>query len=385
MFSEGELIKYSGGFVILGQWMECDLMKYDDIVNKCRELGYGEDKKVGYFKVRGDWKHQTLVFNDTEVKQLWEEGANFGFLKLFIEFKTDIPIIEDEIEVPITNVPLMYKGNDNSEDLDYIPQEQNEKDKSVDESLFFGLDDVSRLQNEIREHGYVIGRDGNNQMLPISWCVVERDNEESWKWFVERLFEDLNIIDGLGLTIGLAKAIEELVPHIEHLNCVRHIYANWKKLHKVQKFKSLFWKVVYATYKAAFKKLKDLDVKAYEDFMKQDPKFFVQLSSTLGPMEKNGRPRKYPASLSKTRKEKVENQGVEPIETSIQQSETTLNQQDTMKQNAVDLRMVRKGFGAFVSKANGSIYAKMPEETTINIMHGQSSFAVAARGVQTRK
>ncbi|KAF2324186.1 hypothetical protein GH714_009600 [Hevea brasiliensis] len=75
-------------------------------------------------------------------------------------------------------------------------------------------------------------------MFSISWCEVEGENENSWKWFLERLFEDLNIIDGLGLTVvsdqqkGLAKAIKELVPHTEHRNCVRHVYANWKKLHK---------------------------------------------------------------------------------------------------------------------------------------------------------
>ncbi|KAF2312956.1 hypothetical protein GH714_002094 [Hevea brasiliensis] len=45
----------------------------------------------------------------------------------------------------------------------------------------------------------------------------------------------------------------------------------------------------------------------------------------------------------------------------------------------------RKGFGVFVSEANGSIYTRMPGETSVNIVHGQSSIAAAARGVQTRK
>ncbi|KAF2324187.1 hypothetical protein GH714_009601 [Hevea brasiliensis] len=92
-----------------------------------------------------------------------------------------------------------------------------------------------------------------------------------------------------------------------------------------------------------------------------------------------GRPRKYPTSSSKTRKKKVENQDAEPIETSIQQIETTLNQQDTRKQNAANLRMVRKGFGVFVSKANGIIYGRMIGQTSINILHGQSSIAATAR------
>ncbi|KAF2324611.1 hypothetical protein GH714_015649 [Hevea brasiliensis] len=110
-----------------------------------------------------------------------------------------------------------------------------------------------------------VSRDRNNQMFPMSWYLVEGENEESWKWFLQRLFEDVNIIDGLGLTVGLAKAIKELVPHTKHQNCAKHVYANWKKLHKE-----------------------------------------------------------------------------------------------------------RKGFGVFVSEANGSIYARMLGGTTVNIVHGQS-------------
>ena len=28
-----------------------------------------------------------------------------------------------------------------------------------------------------------IGRDGNYQMFPICWDVVEGENENSWRWF----------------------------------------------------------------------------------------------------------------------------------------------------------------------------------------------------------
>ena len=29
-----------------------------------------------------------------------------------------------------------------------------------------------------------IGRDHNDQMYPISWAVVEGENNESWEWFL---------------------------------------------------------------------------------------------------------------------------------------------------------------------------------------------------------
>ncbi|XP_074364438.1 uncharacterized protein LOC141705336 [Apium graveolens] len=38
-----------------------------------------------------------------------------------------------------------------------------------------------------------VGRDGNNQMFPIAYVVVEIENTDSWKWFTELLSADLNL------------------------------------------------------------------------------------------------------------------------------------------------------------------------------------------------
>ncbi|KAK8521576.1 hypothetical protein V6N12_031470 [Hibiscus sabdariffa] len=46
-----------------------------------------------------------------------------------------------------------------------------------------------------------IGRDGNNQMFPVAWAVVEGEGNESWKWFLTKLLQDLNHPDGEGLTL----------------------------------------------------------------------------------------------------------------------------------------------------------------------------------------
>ena len=46
-----------------------------------------------------------------------------------------------------------------------------------------------------------IGKDGNDQMYPIAWAVVEGENENSWKWFIELLMDSLEIVDGSGWTI----------------------------------------------------------------------------------------------------------------------------------------------------------------------------------------
>lgn len=47
----------------------------------------------------------------------------------------------------------------------------------------------------------VVGRDGNNQMFPVAWAVVENETTESWVWFIEHLSSDLRLGDGLGWSL----------------------------------------------------------------------------------------------------------------------------------------------------------------------------------------
>ena len=37
-----------------------------------------------------------------------------------------------------------------------------------------------------------IGRDGNDQILPIAYAIVEVENKDSWKWFLKLLIDDLD-------------------------------------------------------------------------------------------------------------------------------------------------------------------------------------------------
>jgi hypothetical protein len=48
-----------------------------------------------------------------------------------------------------------------------------------------------------------IGRDGNNQMYPIAWAIVEKETNDSWDWFCDLLFKDLGVGDGNGLVFIL--------------------------------------------------------------------------------------------------------------------------------------------------------------------------------------
>lgn len=46
----------------------------------------------------------------------------------------------------------------------------------------------------------VVGRDGNNQMFPVAYAVVEGENADSWRWFIDLLRDDLSLGDGHGYT-----------------------------------------------------------------------------------------------------------------------------------------------------------------------------------------
>ncbi|XP_039131855.1 uncharacterized protein LOC120268592 [Dioscorea cayenensis subsp. rotundata] len=99
----------------------------------------------------------------------------------------------------------------------------------------------------------VVGRDGNNQMFPLAWAVVEKETTETWAWFFENLMIDLGMGEGLGWSLisdmqkGLIHAVKDLLPFIEHRMCARHIYARWGKKHQGKELQLQFWNVAIST------------------------------------------------------------------------------------------------------------------------------------------
>ncbi|KAL4324646.1 hypothetical protein GQ457_11G025520 [Hibiscus cannabinus] len=81
-----------------------------------------------------------------------------------------------------------------------------------------------------------VGRDGNNQMFPVAWAIVEGEGKESWRWM-----------------------------------CARHIYASWYKKWKGMNRKIQFWNTVKATFVEDFdeqlQKLESLGVKSSNDLL----------------------------------------------------------------------------------------------------------------------
>ncbi|CAN1317729.1 hypothetical protein LINPERPRIM_LOCUS30539 [Linum perenne] len=138
-----------------------------------------------------------------------------------------------------------------------------------------------------------VGKDGNNQVYPIAWAIVEGENTNSWSWFIQTLMEDLNIEDGRGWSVvsdqqkvGLINALDALMPYAKHRKCARHVFANWKTKHTSDKAREAFWGAVYSCNETDWdnhcKELQQLEAantdgkKPLQDFMVQNPKTFCR-------------------------------------------------------------------------------------------------------------
>ncbi|CAN1177655.1 hypothetical protein LINPERHAP2_LOCUS33221 [Linum perenne] len=65
----------------------------------------------------------------------------------------------------------------------------------------FGLDGCF-LKGEVKGMLLsVVGKDGNNQIYPIAWAVVEGENRSSWTWFIDNVREQLDMADGTGWSV----------------------------------------------------------------------------------------------------------------------------------------------------------------------------------------
>ncbi|XP_074288923.1 uncharacterized protein LOC141614067 [Silene latifolia] len=109
-----------------------------------------------------------------------------------------------------------------------------------------------------------VGRDGNNQMFPIAWAVVEIENTDSWTWFLVLLAEDLGTSNGAGYTImsdqqkGLLKTVGDVWPHAEQRVCARHVYMNFREVFGGgHEYKIHFWKIAKSTTLNEFKENMD--------------------------------------------------------------------------------------------------------------------------------
>ena len=92
-----------------------------------------------------------------------------------------------------------------------------------------------------------VGMDSNDCIYPIAIAVVEVESLAIWKWFLQKLKEDLGIDNTYPWTImtdkqkGLIPAVQQVFPEAEHRFCVRHLYQNFQMHFKGENLKNQLW------------------------------------------------------------------------------------------------------------------------------------------------
>ncbi|XP_013614098.1 PREDICTED: uncharacterized protein LOC106320281 [Brassica oleracea var. oleracea] len=123
----------------------------------------------------------------------------------------------------------------------------------------------------------VVGRDGDNRIVPIAWA---------------RLALDLGLEDGKSFVImsdkqkGLVKAVHTLLPEVEHRQCCHHIYENWRKGGKDLRLQRFFWFIARSYTPGMFNynmdELKNYDPGAHAYLMKTKPETWSRAFFKIG-------------------------------------------------------------------------------------------------------
>ncbi|KAL0316886.1 UNVERIFIED_CONTAM: hypothetical protein Sradi_5566800 [Sesamum radiatum] len=95
----------------------------------------------------------------------------------------------------------------------------------------------------------VVGVDPNNNLYPIAYAVVQRENRDTWEWFLTVLKQDLDISWDEEYTFmsdkqkGLIQAFLAVFPNSACRIYVRHLHNNFKNAgYRGLAFKNALWK-----------------------------------------------------------------------------------------------------------------------------------------------
>jgi len=81
-------------------------------------------------------------------------------------------------------------------------------------------------------------QDGNNNVVPIAFAIVEGETQAAWSWFLTNLRRHVTPQQGLALISDRHESIKAAIrregsgwesPRAHHLYCIRHIAANFMR------------------------------------------------------------------------------------------------------------------------------------------------------------
>ncbi|CAI9284036.1 unnamed protein product [Lactuca saligna] len=126
-----------------------------------------------------------------------------------------------------------------------------------------------------------VGVDSNNGIYPLSYAIVETENTDSWKWFLECITDDLDLYANSKFTfishrqkVWIVGCHSQLFPCAEHRICLGHIHDNMRKTWRTNEYKEHLWNCATTTTVPEFnhrmQQFSSYDIEAY-NWLKQIP------------------------------------------------------------------------------------------------------------------
>ncbi|XP_016178642.1 uncharacterized protein LOC107621118 [Arachis ipaensis] len=128
-----------------------------------------------------------------------------------------------------------------------------------------------------------VSQDGNNNIVPIAFAIVEGETSDAWHIFLSNLRQHVVTRDGVGLISDRHESINAAVersngawspPRAFHMFCIRHIESNFLRKFKVPYLQKLVVNIGYSRtvweYEVRYQRLRERG-EAYTDWLNRIP------------------------------------------------------------------------------------------------------------------
>ncbi|XP_016172613.1 uncharacterized protein LOC107615005 [Arachis ipaensis] len=129
-----------------------------------------------------------------------------------------------------------------------------------------------------------VSQDGNNNIIPIAFAIVEGETSDAWHFFLSNLRQHVVTRDGVGLISDRHESINAAVEKSNgawspsrafHIFCIRHIESNFLRKFKAPYLQKLVVNIGYSRtvreYEVRYQRLRERD-KAYTDWLNRIPR-----------------------------------------------------------------------------------------------------------------
>ncbi|XP_052110161.1 uncharacterized protein LOC127741515 [Arachis duranensis] len=121
----------------------------------------------------------------------------------------------------------------------------------------------------------VVSQNGNNNIIPIAFALVEGETSDAWHFFLSNLRQHVVTRDGVGLISDRYESINATVarsnglwspPRAFHMFCIRHIESNFLRKFKAPYLRKLVIRKQYTSTKCVTSVLRERD-KTYTNWL----------------------------------------------------------------------------------------------------------------------